>query len=70
MFLDAERLPDSAEAANLKPGNWESCDKIHGLFYSWNIYLCSSFLPFSAANLALAGFPLTNPLGESMPSRH
>ena len=25
---------------------------------------------FSAANLALAGFPLTNPLGESMPSRH
>ena len=25
---------------------------------------------FSAANLALAGFPLTNALGESMPSRH
>ena len=25
---------------------------------------------FSAANLALAGFPLTNVLGESMPSRH
>ena len=25
---------------------------------------------FSAANLALAGFPLTNALGESMPSGH
>ena len=25
---------------------------------------------FSAANLTLAGFPLTNALGESMPSRH
>ena len=25
---------------------------------------------FSAANLALAGFPQTNALGESMPSRH
>ena len=25
---------------------------------------------FSAANLVLAGFPLTNALGESMPSRH
>ena len=25
---------------------------------------------FSAANLALAGFPLTNAVGESMPSRH
>ena len=25
---------------------------------------------FSVANLALAGFPLTNALGESMPSRH
>ena len=25
---------------------------------------------FSAANLALAGFPLTNALGESMPSRN
>ena len=25
---------------------------------------------FSAANLALAGFPLANALGESMPSRH
>ena len=27
-------------------------------------------LQFLAANLALAGFPLTNALGESMPSRH
>ena len=27
-------------------------------------------LIFSAANLALAGFPLTNALGESMPSRY
>ena len=25
---------------------------------------------FSAANLALAGFPLTNALGENLPSRH
>ena len=25
---------------------------------------------FSAANLALAGFPLTNSLGENLPSRH
>ena len=25
---------------------------------------------FSAANLTLSGFPLTNALGESMPSRH
>ena len=25
---------------------------------------------FSAANLVLAGFPQTNALGESMPSRH
>ena len=36
---------------------------------------CSLFLRvqltiFSAANLALAGIPLTNALGESMPSRH
>ena len=27
-------------------------------------------LVFSAANLALAGFPLTNSLGENLPSRH
>ena len=27
-------------------------------------------LVFSTANLALAGFSLTNPLGESIPSRH
>ena len=27
-------------------------------------------LEFSAANLALAGFPQTDALGESMPSRH
>ena len=25
---------------------------------------------FSAANLALAGFPLSNALGENLPSRH
>ena len=25
---------------------------------------------FSAANLALAGFPLTNALGENLPPRH
>ena len=25
---------------------------------------------FSAANLALAGFPLTNTLSENLPSRH
>ena len=25
---------------------------------------------FSAANLALVGFPLTNALGENLPSRH
>ena len=25
---------------------------------------------FSTANLALAGFPLTNALGENLPSRH
>ena len=28
------------------------------------------FAEFSAANLALGGFPLTNTLGESMPSHH
>ena len=28
-----------------------------------------NILEFSAANLALAGFPLTNAPGESMPSR-
>ena len=27
-------------------------------------------LQFSVANLALAGFPLTNPLGENMPSHY
>ena len=30
----------------------------------------SAFTIFSAANLTLAGFPRTNALGESMPSRH
>ena len=31
---------------------------------------CYNRLLFSAVNLALTGFPLTNALGESMPSRH
>ena len=29
-----------------------------------------SVVQFSAVNLVLAGIPLTNALGESMPSRH
>ena len=31
---------------------------------------CVAFIQFSAANLALAGFPLTNALGENLPSRY
>ena len=31
---------------------------------------CALIRTFSVANLALAGIPLTNALGESMPSRH
>ena len=34
-----------------------------------SLYMKDSLL-FSAANLALVGFPLTNALGESMPSHH
>ena len=30
----------------------------------------SAGMVFSAANLALAGIPLTNALGENLPSRH
>ena len=32
--------------------------------------LTTQVLEFSAANMTLAGFPLTNALGESMPSRN
>ena len=32
--------------------------------------ICKHLFDFSAANLALAGFPLTNALGENLPSRH
>ena len=35
-----------------------------------NIVLDVACRLFSAANLTLAGFPRTNALGESMPSRH
>ena len=33
-------------------------------------YMDNYMAVFSAANLALAGFPLTNALGENLPSRH
>ena len=40
-------------------------------FYKYGHYYFGTHeYEFSAANLALAGFPLTNALGESMPSRH
>ena len=44
------------------------CDNL----VTWElIHYKDAILPvFSAANLALAGFPLTNALGESMPSRY
>ena len=41
----------------------------HHIGFSGKVTEWSSHV-FSAANLALAGFPLTNALGESMPSRH
>ena len=59
---------------------WDSSDLIKFLLY--NVIMSFSHLPliglpmgladaiFSTANLALEGFPLTNALGESMPSRH
>ena len=42
---------------------------------NWNFLKSPRNFPFlynlfSAANLALAGFPLTNSLGENLPSRH
>ena len=42
-----------------------------GLINQYTIwYFVGKNTQFSAANLALAGFLLTNALGESMPSRH
>ena len=39
------------------------------LTLNWPSYSCVTTI-FSAANLVLAGFPLTNALCESLPSRH
>ena len=51
--------------ADFKVGFW---------YILWGVITCYRpwclLLVFSAANLALAGFPQTNALGESMPSRH
>ena len=59
---------------------WEKYQRLHK-WYANICYLDSSptshyfanrseLSLFSAANLALAGIPLTSALGESMPSRH
>ena len=36
----------------------------------WHQHMWCHMHQFSAANFALAGFPLTNTLGENLPSRH
>ena len=41
---------------------------IHALFVT-KCFVCKQQTLFSAANLALAGFPLTKTLGENLPSR-
>ena len=43
-------------------------DEFH-FTYSRNLYNDLRHTLFSAANLALAGFPLTKTLGENLPSR-
>ena len=48
-----------------RPSTWRCCD-----VNRWVMNNSYEYFVFSAANLALAGFPLTNALGESMPSRH
>ena len=49
-----------------------TCDvTMHKMVVPYSSNVCeNSLVQFSAANLALAGFPLTNALGESMPSHH
>ena len=79
--LDNGKLPHLHQAiANLLSSHWGwdkmatnflktflnafSSMKIYGSWLRFHLSL------FSTANLALAGFPLTNALGESIPSRH
>ena len=61
-----------AKARERRRGAGTGLSKLPSI-YNW-LFLIYEPLPqnsqFSTANLALAGFPQTNALGESMPSRH